>query len=159
MRNFTEQQFNIDYDKYKDVVYRVAYSYVKSRDDASDLTQEVFMKYIKCTEDFKEDANKLYWLIRVTINMSKSFLRSYWKRNVELDDSIQDTASRANEEEIDYFNAITSLNSKYKDVLIMFYWEGLSINEIARVLKISSSNVKTRLSRARELLKRRINNG
>ena len=134
--------------QYKDDVYRLALSYTRSREEAEDVCQTVFLKLMEQTkiEPGKEKA----WLIRVTVNECKSLLRScWWKRTVSLDEPMEGTVMETNE----ILNLVMTLEPKYRVVLYLHYYEGLSTKEIGSLLHITQSGVTSRLSRGREMLK------
>ena len=161
MRNISEQEFDDKYILYKDLIYKIAYTYVHNQEDTDDITQDVFVKYLQSDKEFDSLDYEKYWLIRVTINHAKNTVTSSWKKKVVFDnDYISNSASNNDaKEKVDYYKAISSLPSKYKDVLILFYYEDMKINEIAHVLNLSSNIVKKRLERGREILKEEIENG
>lgn len=152
MPNLTESEFEVRYHLFKETIYNVAYTYVRNRMDAEDITQEVFLKFLKYDGDFTTLDNEKYWLVRVTINTSKSFLTSSWKKKISLSDEVTLNASSSPSEQ-DYFNLIVNLPNKLKEVIILYYYENFKINEIAQILKSSESAIKKRLQRARDLLK------
>ena len=160
MRNLTEQEFDIKYQMYKDLIYNIAYTYVHNSEDATDISQEVFIKYLQNEIEFETDDNEKYWLIRVTINISKNVVTSSWKKKTILDEELvnrkeEDNASYDIEKE-KYYNVITNLALKYREPIVLFYYENLKIEEIANVLKVSISCVKKRLERGREKIKEEI---
>ena len=160
MRNLSEEEFDKKYQIYKPIIYSIAYTYVKNQNDADDIMQDVFVKYLKSDVVFNDDNHEKYWLIRVTINTAKNFVSSTWKKRVVLDDDYVSRASdEASKESNRYFEVITSLPSKYKDVITLYYYEDLSVEEIANTLQVSISCVKKRLERGREKIKKEIENG
>ena len=159
MRNLSESEFDIKYQQYKDIVYNIAYSYVRNREDALDVSQDVFIKYLKSNDEFKTLDNEKYWLIRVTINTSKNYLSSSWKKKVTIDSEYLERISSDKKESVSYFNAIMNLPSKYKDVIVLFYYENLKLEEIAQTLNVSVSCVKKRLERGREKIKMEVEHG
>lgn len=152
MPNLTESEFEVRYHLFKETIYNVAYTYVRNRMDAEDITQEVFLKFLKYDGDFTTLDNEKYWLVRVTINTSKSFLTSSWKKKISLSDEVTLNAPSGSSEQ-DYFNLIINLPNKLKEVIVLYYYENFKINEIAQILKSSESAIKKRLQRARDLLK------
>ena len=135
---------------YRGTVYRLAYSYLKNREDAEDVTQEAFLRLYNSKESFNSAENVKAWLIRVTINLSKNLLKTIWrKKRVELDKDIP----CENEKENALAEYIMKLKPKYSIIIHLFYYEGYSVKEISQVCKISSSAVRTRLNRARNQLK------
>lgn len=160
MRNISDTEFENKYNLYKTTIYSIAYNYVHNQSDSDDITQEVFLKYLKSNEKFESLDHEKYWLIRVTINTSISFIKSKWKSKVIFDneyiDTIKDEQS-ANSEAYDKLHmreVIAKLDNKYKDVIILYYYQNYSTNEIASILNISNSAVKKRLERARNIIRK-----
>lgn len=140
-------------EKYADMVYRLAFSRVKNKNDADDIFQEVFLRYIKSERDFETEEHRKAWLIRVTINCSNSFFSSSWIQKVvpmEGNESIPFESP----EESELHELLMELPVKYRTVLHLFYYEDLPINEISRILKQKPATVKTQLVRARQMLKK-----
>ncbi len=161
MRNLSEEEFDVKYNAYKDTVYNVAYTYVHNRSDALDISQDVFIKYLNSDEVFNDDNHEKYWLIRVTINTSKNYVTSSWKKKVVLDNEYVDRTQESDKsyENANYFEVIMKLPSKYKDVITLYYYEDLKVEQIADILKETPSCVRKRLERGREKIKKEIENG
>ena len=137
--------------QYKDDVYRLAISYTKSREDAEDICQTVFLKLME-QKDFLPGREKA-WLMQVTANECRNLLRSHWwKTTVSMDDTLSVDVPEINE----VLQSVLSLKPKYRVVVYLFYYEMLSTEEIAKLLHIKRSCVTTRLSRAREILKSKL---
>ena len=137
---------------YMDMVFRVAYGYVRSSADADDVTQAVFLRLWKRRPDFDSEAHARNWLLRVTINESKRLLCSPWRKAESLDgnEALPALPSTAHRELLD---AVMRLKPKYRTAIYLHYYEGLSTEEIAAALGIPQSTVLTHLRRAREQLK------
>lgn len=141
--------------KYKDAVYRLALSYTKSAADAEDVCQSVFLKMMeqKNITPGKEKA----WLLQTTANTCRNLLRSsWWRKNDPLDDTIPADISP---EYADVYQAVMSLEPKYRVVIYLRYYEEYTTKEIAQLLHISQTAVTTRLSRGREMLKTTLKEG
>lgn len=136
--------------RFQATVYRVAYSYVKSPADAEDITQEVFLKLYRAEDKFVSDENVKAWLIRVTINMSKNFLSSFWRRRKS---DLPESITLKGKTDYVLLEALNRLNKNYRIAIYLHYYEGYSVSEISSILKISESNVKARLKRGRDKLK------
>ena len=140
--------------KYSDMLYNIAIGYLKNKDDAEDIVQEVFMRFITYARknSFKDKDHEKYWLIRVTINLCNNELKSAKRKNKLIVNDIENLEISYLKE--DYmFDIINSLDKKYRDVVRLFYIEDFKISEISKILSISEDNVKTRLKRARNKLK------
>ena len=139
-------------EKYSATVFRCAYSFVKNRHDAEDIMQEVFVKYLTKKPFFADENHEKAWFIRVTINMSKNYLRSFWFRNREefSDDLVGDND---NESSAELWSAIYELPEKYRVTIVMYYIENYSIKEISQILKKKQSTVGTWLERGKKKLK------
>ena len=145
-----ESRLRFYIEKYHGTVFRVAYSYVKNREDGEDIAQEAFLRLYNSDIDFKTDENAKAWLIRVSINLAKDMLKSSWlKGRTELDRDIP----YENKEESIMLDCIHRLKPEYCSVILLYYYEGYSAKEIAEILRISPTLVTTRLSRARKQLK------
>lgn len=139
--------------KYSDMVYRMAYSLVKNKYDAEDIHQEVFLKYLKKKPKFENDEHEKAWFLRVTINLCKNLWKSAWKQKmVGLgEEGVREEGVEDRHDEI--IDIVKQLPKKYRIVIHLFYYEDLSVNEIADILGMKQSAVRTRLTRARAELK------
>jgi RNA polymerase sigma-70 factor (ECF subfamily) len=147
----SKEQILDKYDKYKTMLYRIAFSYLGNKQDCEDILQDVFIKLCYSAPEFPSDEDEKRWLIRVTINRSKDHLKSFWQRNKICLDDIEDYVTTLEDRE-DLLEII-NLPPKYKVVIHLYYYEGYNIMEISNILKASVSAVKMRLKRGRELLK------
>jgi RNA polymerase sigma-70 factor (ECF subfamily) len=138
--------------KHGNTVLRVAFSYLKNMPEAEDVYQEVFLKLLEETNVFQNEEHQKAWLIRVTMNLCKNRLKSFWKNKIlPLDDDIfmeQEYIPNG----IDVFNAVMSLKLKYRTVVHLFYYEGYSTSEISKLTGWSEAAVRTSLYRARKIL-------
>ena len=145
---------------YSPMVYRLAYSLVKSRADADDIHQEVFVKYIKYEPCFENAEHEKAWFIRVTTNLCKNLWKSAWKRRISFlseyeDEDWEGVLSKSVHEEVnDIIETVRTLPQKYRIVVHLFYYEQLSVEEIAKILALKPSTVRTHLTRARQQLSR-----
>ena len=150
---FTDEHFTYLADKYMDTVFRLAFSYMKSRADADDITQNVLLKLYRYDKDFQSESHLKNWLIRVTINECKQAFRSPWRRTEDIQDYANSLAM-SEPEQRELFEAVMSLPSNYRVVLYLYYYEDHTSDEIARMLDIPAATVRTRLARGREKLKK-----
>lgn len=141
--------------KYMDSVYRVLLHSCGSVEDAEDLLQETFLKLWNSEEEFDSDENVKRWLIRVAVNASHSLWRKHRKRELSLEE-VPVEPGALQEHQIEIFDAIGKLPVKYREVIYLYYYEGYRTNEIAEILKKTDSAVRSRLKRARDLLKKEL---
>ena len=153
----TQEQRTREVERWGDMVYRLALARTASVPDAEDVFQEVFLRYFRHEEKFQSDEHRKAWLIRCTVNRAKSLAASPWKkRTVPLE-----TADEVGVED-DYrevYSAVLSLPGKYRAVIHLHYFEGLSVAEMAEMLHIAEGTVKSQLSRGRALLREMLKEG
>ena len=136
-------------DHYETMVFRLAYSYTRSRSDAQDICQEVFLRYFCSRPIFASEEHRRAWLLRVTVNRCKSHLSSWWvRRTVPLDDRIP--MPEPEYQELD--EVLRRLPEKDRLVIHLFYYEDCTTREIARMMHCTEGAVRTRLTRARQRL-------
>lgn len=140
------------FDRYGDMVYRVALSYLRSPQEAEDVAQTVFLKLLEGSAAAYPGKERAF-LTKVTVNRCKDILRSA-KRYV--DTPLEDLVLLAPSEDRDLFRVILELPEKYRVVVALHYLEGYSFREIAQILHISPSAVSMRLHRARGILKQQL---
>ncbi len=165
--NNQKAQFEI-YNRYCKAMYNVAYRIVKDEHFAEDVMQEGFLKAFTKINDFKEEVAFGAWLKRIIVNYSIDF---YKKNNVFKTEDFEKTLykledSETNEyEKLDFndlkvkqvLETIQSLKYSYSMILTLFYIEGYDQEEISEILKISYANCRTTLSRAKESLRKKLN--
>ena len=135
--------------RYQTMVFRLAYSYTRSRSDAQDMCQEVFLRYFCSRPPFASEEHRRAWLLRVTVNRCKTHLTSWWvRRTVPLDDRIPIPEP----EPLALDEALRQLAEKDRLVIHLFYYEECSTQEIARMMRTTEGAVRTRLTRARQRL-------
>ncbi|WP_313130645.1 RNA polymerase sigma factor [Anaerocolumna sp.] len=135
---------------YADMVYRLAFARTGTKYDADEVFQEVFIRYLKKQPVFENEEHRKAWLIRVTINCSNKLWGSVWKRKIE---PLSETMPFETKDDIDLNNELQQLPLKYREVIHLFYYEDMSLDEISKVLNRKNSTVRTQLTRARALLK------
>ena len=145
---------------YSPMVWRLALTKTKSTHDAQDIFQEVFLKLVMNQKPFASEEHRKAWLIRVTINCCNSHFVAPWRKNVDtLEDTMleqiadEDTFEGTDMYAPDVYSQVMRLPENMREVILLFYYEELSIREIADIVGTSEVNVKKRLSRARQKLR------
>ncbi|MDE6945529.1 MAG: sigma-70 family RNA polymerase sigma factor [Lachnospiraceae bacterium] len=144
------------FEKYQNNLYAVAFNVCKNAEDAEDVVQDTFIQYYSFKKQFDNEQHIRAWLIRVTINKAKNMNRTFWRKNKMSLEEYMETLTFETPESSELFEAAMSLPEKYRIVIHLFYYEDYTVHEIAGILKLSESNVKVRLSRARSLLREKL---
>ncbi|MGE8203519.1 sigma-70 family RNA polymerase sigma factor [Heyndrickxia sp. NPDC080065] len=151
-------------EEYGEMVIRLAFTYVKQKELAEDIAQEVFIKCYEKIETFQGQSSYKTWLYRITVNKCKDVLKSWSFRNffpselIEL--KLKGTHQSFDKNLIEYeekqfiSSIVLDLPLKLREVIILHYYEELTITEIADLLNQNSNTIKTRLYRARNAIKR-----
>lgn len=140
------------YDKYATEIIRVAYFYLKDRQRAEDVCQETFIKLITKNPHIENGKEKT-WLLKVCINACKDVLKSSWIKRTDLGDEniihIPNPENPQNELAEELIIAIQKLPPKFKEVILLHYYQGYGVAEISKILSISMGTVSSRMARAR----------
>lgn len=157
--------FNLLIKRYQRSVYNIAYRTLGNAEDAQDVTQEAFIKAFKSLNTFRKGAVFAAWIYRITSNLCIDHFRSR-KPTVSLDSavnpersSMQDHASNPETQVLRESNAefirdaIMDLPENYRDVIILRHFQGMSVEEISKLLDMPQGTVKTHLYRGRERLR------
>lgn len=138
------------------MVYRLALAKCGGkRENAGDVFGEVFfqlLKYLNKGRTFNDENHEKAWLIRVTLNCSKVIFLTYSRENTSELTQEQFYAMMDNDTS-EVYEAVMELPEKYRIVIHLFYYEDYSIKEIAEIIGANENTVKSRLSRARKMLK------
>ncbi|MBQ6569449.1 MAG: RNA polymerase sigma factor [Clostridia bacterium] len=151
----TDTDFEAFYERHWKYVYRLCFTYMKSEADSEDCTEDVFVKVMTGSFEFEDETHERKWLTVTAINLCKDRLKSYARKNVGSidDDMMPEIAAPEQEDNSDVSEALMNLPPKLKDVILLFYYEGYSTDEIAAMLGRPPSTVRNQLRDARNLLK------
>ena len=155
--------------KYQTKVINMAYGFVRNRETADDLTQEIFVKAYVSLKKFQFKSGFGTWLYRIAVNHCKDYLRSQQKmKTVPFDvqsekaiikgDDTMEREQRRNEDQIESLvqQGIMALPEKYKTIITLRDIQGLSYDEIAKILNLTAGTVDSRIHRARKMLRRKL---
>lgn len=152
----SEHEVNRAIERYSDTVQRLCIVYLKNRADTEDVFQNVFFKYYLSSVNFENDEHEKAWIIRITINACKDWLKSFFRsRTVPLDEIIE-LPSDAPKENSDVLEAVLSLPAKYRDVVYLHYYEGYTAPQISKILRKNVNTIYTLLTRSKELLREKL---
>lgn len=157
-----ERELEKYFKKYCSLIFRVAFAEVKSHADAEDVLQETFIKLLRYHPVFESEEHEKAWLIRTAINLSKDLLKSKWQQATVGIDTVPNEEKTYMKvpylEQDDTLWRVLALAEKYRQPLYLFYYEDYSVREIAHILDMPESTVKTNLRRGREILKSDLEN-
>ena len=148
---------------YGNDVLRIATAYTHNISVAEDIFQEVFIKVALNIDKFEKRSSEKTWIIRITINTCKDYLKSSWNKKVVPMETIESTSKSYSEEELlkeekseIIIQEILKLPIKYKEVILLYYYQDLLTSDIAKILNLPETSVRTRLRRAREIIKEKL---
>ena len=141
---------------YQDNLFAAAFNICQNAQDAEDVIQDTFIQYHTTKKEFENEQHIRAWLIRVAINKAKNVTRTFWRRNKISIEDYMETLTFETPESADLFETVMQLPEKYRIVIHLYYYEDYAVSEIADILKLSGSNVKTRLSRGRAMLRKEL---
>lgn len=159
---------------YQNRVYKLCYHLAGNHDDAQDLAQEAFIRAYKALGSFHNEADFGTWLHRITLNVWLNIKRKSSNKTVSLDESYESGDGSSIQREVAAFDgdpvealeekefrglvrsALNTLSEEHRSVLVLREIEGYSYEEISHMLGCSLGTVKSRISRAREVLRREI---
>lgn len=152
----TDQRFREAVEQYGDMVFRLAYSYLKNRADAEDVMQETLLKLYVEPKDFESAEHEKRWLLHVAANECKKLLRSPWRRRTDPLDEAAEAAAFDRPAQSELFRQVMALPPKYRAAVYLYYYEGYSVKETGELLGAKASTVQTWLMRARGQLKNKL---
>lgn len=155
-----EAEIAAAYDRHANALYRVAMSHLNNSEDAQDVVQDAFAKYITAAPTFPDETQERAWLIRVTVNRSLDLLRQKKVRSFIPLEEAGEIAAETKEDGIhSLLQTLAQIPEKHRSAIVLHHLEGFSVEKTAQMLGISVSAVKMRLSRGREALKELLQEG
>jgi RNA polymerase sigma-70 factor (ECF subfamily) len=151
-------------DDYGEEIKRLVFTYTKNWAQAEDITQEIFLSVFKNLDSFREQANVKTWIYRIALNKCKDYVRSWhYKKTViteiifssETDDS-PETVYLHTEQKQMVSQLILQLPIKYREVIVLYYFKDLSMEEASAVLGMNLNTLKSRLRRAKMMLESKL---
>ena len=141
-------------ENYRDRLFAAAFQVCGNAADAEDAAQEALLRYHISENQFESEQHIRAWLLRVAINCAKNASRSFFRRNTVPLEDYMDSLEFDSGESREIFREVMNLPETYRLVIHLYYYEDYSVSEIGRILGLTESNVKVRLSRGRQLLKK-----
>ena len=145
--------FEAFYLRHFKTIYRVCYAFMKNAQDAEDCTEDTFVKAMTSDVSFENERHERSWLTTTAMNICKDKLKRWWRQKVSpIDEDTEQTAAQPDEKS-EVANAVMALPVKYKEVVWLHYYEGYQTAQIAQLLGMKESTVRSNLARGREKLK------
>ncbi len=148
----TDESIRRVVEQYSPTLLRLAMTRLSSPADAEDAVQEVFLRLLTARPRFRDGEHEKAWLIRATLQRAGDIRRAAARRDLPLEEAEQ-AAAPTDEGPSSLLSAVQALPEKYSAVIHLYYYEGYSIKEIAKLLSLPAPTVGTRLSRGRERLR------
>ena len=153
-----DQQFERLVGAHQEAVLRVCFLYLCDKTQAEDATQETFLKVYRSMDSFRKESSEKTWIMKIAVHTCYDINRSGWfrflNRRVTPEMLPDRTAAAAEEGDETLTAAVMRLPRKMREVIVLYYYQGMKVDEIAVALRISHSSVSGRLKRGREKLKR-----
>lgn len=145
-----KSRFDTIYDLYAPMLYRIAFTYLKNKEDSEDVVQDIYIKWFHHLS-FQNEEHEKAWLIRCCHNLCKNNLKKWWKQKNT--DQIDLYYRKENKDEFYY---VSQLPEHLKIITYLHYYEGYTSQEIGRIMEKSDSTIRTQLQQAREKIKEMI---
>ncbi len=150
--------------EYSTLILRTCYVWLQDRQQAEDAVQDTFIKAWKHIGDLKRKniRNEKAWLMRIAVNTCRDYRRTAWFRHIDTKvelSTLPPRLTQTTEEDHDMMLTICALPDKYREVILMYYYQGLTEQETADVLGLSLSSAHRRLKKAEELLRAELEGG
>ncbi len=147
----SKDEFILQIQKYKNELFLLAVSIVDDYHDAEDVVAETMLMAYEKIASLKKEELFRFWLMKILVNNARMLLRK--KKRFVFVDEIDSYVSVYEQDISDVWETVLSLDSELKTIVILYYYQGFQVNEIAKILKIPVGTVKSRLSRARKKLR------
>ncbi|KGR77746.1 sigma-70 family RNA polymerase sigma factor [Ureibacillus manganicus] len=153
-----DKEIEYIFEEHSEHLLRLAYFYTKDRHSSEDIVQDVFIRFMNT--DYEERGSIRAFLSKMTINKAKDYLKSWTYKKIQLKEKWSYLVAKkrpnrllVNDERSIIGKAVLELSLDYREVIILYYYQEMSVAEISAMLLIPENTVKTRLKRAREKLK------
>lgn len=142
--------------QYGDAVLRMCYMLLRDRELARDATQESFLKAYRALDTLRSGGTEKAWLIRIAVNTCKDMQRSRWARLVDrriTPDDLPDAGQEDDRPDQTPLVAVMNLPEQYRQIVVLHYYQGMTLEEIARMLTLPAATVRSRMLRAKKKLR------
>ena len=149
--------------QYEKDLLRICCIYLRNHTAAEDVVQETFLKAFRNLDSFRGESNEKTWLTKIAINCCRDYRRSAWYRYIDHRVSIDQlpvlSSTLPSDDHIALTMAIMKLKPKYMEVVLLYYYEGYPIKEIAKMLSLTEAAVSSRIHKAKQKLRAELEGG
>ena len=149
--------------QYEKDLLRICCIYLRDRTAAEDVVQETFLKAFRNLDSFRGESSEKTWLIRIAVNCCRDYRKSAWYRYVDPRVSIDQlpvlSSALPSDDHVALTMAIMKLKPKYMEVVLLYFYEGLPIKEIAKMLNLTEAAVSSRIHKAKIRLRDELEGG
>lgn len=150
----TQKEILALYDKYYEMIWRICLVRFGNSHDAYDAVQETFVRLMNYNKPFQNEEHEKAWLIRTAVNYCKDVMKSSHRKNeICLDEGKPSETGMVPEEYSEVYETMMELPEEYRVILYLYYYEWYSLKEIAEMLGINASTLRSRFARAKEVMK------
>ena len=145
-------------EQYGSSLLRMSAIYLKDADLAQDAVQETFIKAYRHMNDYRGDSSEKTWLTTICVNTCRDILRTAWfrhKSRMDLD-TLPEIPAEFEFPDNTVLTEVMRLPAKYREVILLRYYEGMKLKEVSSALGLSDGKLRTRLNKANEILRDRL---
>ena len=150
----TKEKFADLIREYKLPMYRLSYGILQNEMDAEDAVGEAVIKAYEHLDSLREIDKFRQWIMMITANEAKHIFRK--RKRVDLTEDVSRYGISQNDKYDELWDMILTLDEKYRSVIILFYYDQMKIKEISEILHITEGTVKSRMARAKDILKKQL---
>ena len=158
-----EEIFSRLVSQYQEQLLHMCAAYLRDRSAAEDAVQETFLKAYRALPGFRGECSEKTWLIKIAVNCCRDYRRSAWHRYIDRRVSIDQlpilSSAPPSDDHIALTMAIMKLKPKYMEVVLLYFYEGYPIKEIAKMLNLTEAAVSSRIHKAKQKLKAELEGG
>ncbi len=158
----TSKEFECLVQTYQTQMRRLCCMILKDTHLAEDAVQETFLKAYLGMNGFRQESSEKTWLTRIAVNTCRDLMRSRWFRHIDLSVDIAylpEEASKSDPEDMALMDLVLRLPLKQREVVLLYYYQNMTMQEISETLHIAVSNISRRLESARKALRRQLEGG
>lgn len=149
--------------QYEKDLLRICCLYLRDRTVAEDVVQETFLKAFRNLDSFRGESGEKTWLIKIAMNCCRDYRRSAWYRYIDRRVSIDQlpifSSAPPSDDHIALTMAIMKLKPKYMEAVLLYFYEGYPIKEIAKMLNLTEAAVSSRIHKAKQKLRTELEGG